>query len=227
VNKIQTFQDFLTTQSFQVPIWGFILNLSLAAVLSFLLSRVYIKYGTSLSSRRLFANNFILMSMTTMLIISVVKSSLALSLGLVGALSIVRFRAAIKEPEELSYLFLTIAIGLGFGADQRLITTIAFIIICSVIFLKNHFFVKKINKNLFLTIISPNVSQIASQDIVAILKTYFSVVEMKRYDETKEELEATFSIEVENFEQFQKAKDELRKLHDSIKITFMENKGVF
>ena len=57
-----------------------------------------------------------LITMTTMLIISIVKSSLALSLGLVGALSVIRFRAAIKEPEELTYLFLTIAIGLGFGA---------------------------------------------------------------------------------------------------------------
>ena len=44
---------------------------------------------------------------------------LALSLGLVGALSIVRFRAAIKEPEELAYLFLTISVGLGFGAKVR------------------------------------------------------------------------------------------------------------
>ena len=43
----------------------------------------------------------------------IVKSSLALSLGLVGALSIVRFRAAIKEPEELVYLFLIIAIPNG------------------------------------------------------------------------------------------------------------------
>ena len=50
--------------------------------------------------------------------ISVVKSSLALSLGLVGALSIVRFRAAIKDPEELVYLFFCIAIGLTLGADR-------------------------------------------------------------------------------------------------------------
>ena len=50
--------------------------------------------------------------MTTMLIISIVKSSLALSLGLVGALSIIRFRAAIKEPEELAYLFLAIGISI-------------------------------------------------------------------------------------------------------------------
>jgi hypothetical protein len=62
-----------------------------------------------------------MITMTTMLIITIVKASLALSLGLVGALSIVRFRAAIKEPEELAYLFLAIAIGLDFGAGQRVI----------------------------------------------------------------------------------------------------------
>ena len=57
-------------------------------------------------------------ALTTLLVISVVKSSLALSLGLVGALSIVRFRTPIKEPEELAYIFLAIAVGLALGADQ-------------------------------------------------------------------------------------------------------------
>ena len=56
--------------------------------------------------------------MIVFFVILIVKSSLALSLGLVGALSIVRFRTPIKEPEELIYLFLAIAIGLGFGAGQ-------------------------------------------------------------------------------------------------------------
>ena len=56
------------------------------------------------------------------------KSSLALSLGLVGALSIVRFRAAIKEPEELVFLFLIISVGLGCGAGQLSITIIGTII---------------------------------------------------------------------------------------------------
>jgi hypothetical protein len=62
-----------------------------------------------------------MITMTTMLIITIVKASLALSLGLVGALSILRFRAAIKEPKELAYWFLAIAIGLDFGARQRVI----------------------------------------------------------------------------------------------------------
>ena len=57
-------------------------------------------------------------------VILIVKSSIALSLGLVGALSIVRFRTPIKEPEELIYLFYAIAIGLGFGSGQSLLTII-------------------------------------------------------------------------------------------------------
>ena len=114
MNRFETFQQFLTTQSAQAPVVEFIINLVLAAILSFILNRIYVKYGTALSNRKMFAGNFILITTTTMLVITIVKSSLALSLGLVGALSIVRFRSAIKEPEELSYLFLSIGIGLGF-----------------------------------------------------------------------------------------------------------------
>ena len=70
-----------------------------------------------------------MLSLITFLVILIVKSSLALSLGLVGALSIVRFRTPIKEPEELIYLFLAIALGLGYGAGQIIPTTSIAIII--------------------------------------------------------------------------------------------------
>ena len=69
------------------------------------------------------------MSIVTCLVITVIKFSLALSLGLVGALSIVRFRAAIKEPERLIYLFLIIGIGLASGANQFLVAIIATIFV--------------------------------------------------------------------------------------------------
>ena len=88
---------------------AFVFSLCLSAVLGVLLGHAYAIFGHSLSNRKVFARNFLLLTVTTTLIISIVKSSLALSLGLVGALSIVRFRAAIKEPEELAFLFLAIA----------------------------------------------------------------------------------------------------------------------
>ena len=135
MNKIETFQEFLATEGSEIAIWAFGFNLLLAGLLAYLLSILYVRYGRSLSNRKVFSNNFVLMAMTTMFIITIVKSSLALSLGLVGALSIVRFRAAIKEPEELTYLFLTIAIGLGLGADQVEITLSAFVLIVLIIWL--------------------------------------------------------------------------------------------
>ena len=135
------FDQFLSTSYDSISLSALILNLVLAAVISYILAAFYVKFGTTHSNRRSFATVFILVAVTTTLVITVVKSSLALSLGLVGALSIVRFRAAIKEPEELAFLFMVIAIGLGLGAGQQLITIVA-IFICMLCF----WIYRKINK---------------------------------------------------------------------------------
>ena len=134
-NLQQLFQ--LQTDS-QVDGLNFLFNLFLAAILSYILQKVYIRLGSSISNRSAFSENFVLLAITTMLVITIVKSSLALSLGLIGALSIVRFRAAIKEPEELAFLFLAIAIGLGFGADQKIVTTLSVLFITLVLVIRRY-----------------------------------------------------------------------------------------
>ena len=98
--------NFLLNEQIQINLISFIEALILSGFLSFLIQIVYLRFSTSLSNKFDFSKNFIILGLTTTLVITIVKSSLALSLGLVGALSIVRFRAAIKEPEELVYLFL-------------------------------------------------------------------------------------------------------------------------
>lgn len=224
---IQTFEEFLSTSRANIPVFGFILNIILSALFAHSLSWIYTKYGNSLSNRKQFGKNFLLITMTTMFIISIIKSSLALSLGLVGALSIIRFRAAIKEPEELAYLFLAIAIGLGLGADQAGITSLAFIII-SIIVIVSKKFSKKFhdNQNLHLTIQSYDPQKINIDKILAILNKYCNVVDLRRLDETSEFLEASFMVESDNFAQLNKAKKELQNIHDKVKITFLDNKGL-
>ncbi len=226
MGKFQTFQEFLTTTSVKIPVFSFTINLLLAALLSFLLGWVYVRYGSALSNRKLFSRNFLLMTMITMLIISIVKSSLALSLGLVGALSIVRFRAAIKEPEELLYLFFAIAIGLGLGADQMVITIIAFIIIIGILIIRRKVSYGEDNQNLHLTIHSNGPQKIELEQIVDVLQKTCLGVNLKRFDETNKFIEASFLIEFHNFEQLNEAKNALQKLNDSIKINFLDNKGI-
>ena len=123
--------DFYLNESIKLSSIEFLKSLIAAAILGYLINLIYIKYSNPLSNKSQFSKNFVILSTTTCIDITIVKSSLALSLGLVGALSIVRFRAAIKEPEELIYLFLTIAAGLGTGAGQIKITMfgISFVLI--------------------------------------------------------------------------------------------------
>jgi len=226
LGKYQTMKQFFATQSVQVPIWGLAMNLILVAIFSYILNRVYIKYGSSLSNRRVFAKNFMFIAMTTTLVISIIKSSLALSLGMVGALSIVRFRAAIKEPEELSYLFLSIALGLGFGADQRISTMAAFVVIVGVIVLRSLFRKPFDNANLYLTVASSDSQKVTLEKIIQILKKHCTAVDMKRFDEGKDMLEASFLIELKDFEHISAARSELQGLSDSLRITFLDNKGI-
>ena len=226
MNKFQTFQEFLVTQSVQVPFVSFIISLLLTLLLSFILSLVYIRFGTSLSNRRAFSKNFILLAMTTMLIITIVKSSLALSLGLVGALSIVRFRAAIKEPEELTYLFLNIALGLGFGANQIVITLIAFIIIVVVVIFKNFSHKGKENSNLLITVSSRCPKAVTLEFIVNTLAKHCSNISMRRFNENNERLEGMFLVELDTFEQLRMSKEELQQHDSSIEISYIDSKGV-
>lgn len=227
MNEEQGFKDFLTGQSVDIPVVNFIVNILIAGFLAYILGLIYVKYGRSLSNRRSFANNFLLLTVATMLIITIVKSSLALSLGLVGALSIVRFRSAIKEPEELTYLFIAIAIGLGFGADQRLITLIGFVVITLLIWLK-HYGIKRNseNQNLYLTIHSDGDRKIALKDIVSTLRKYCSLVNIRRFDETNDHVEASFLIELDNFDQLDEAKSSLLALSKEMKVSFLDNNGV-
>lgn len=225
---ISTFEDFLANSTSEIPLVWFVIDLVLTAALAFFLKYTYEHYGDSLSNRKFFSRIFILISISTMVIITIVKSSLALSLGLVGALSIIRFRAAIKEPEELSYLFLVIAIGLGFGANQRLITIVAFIFIVSlIIFLKKASQDSNINQNLYLTIHSNNSNNINLEKIVSVLKENSSIVKLNRIEETQDTIEASFWLEIIDFNQLNKTKMNLRNLDSNIKISFIDDKGIY
>ena len=112
-----------------------IINFILCVIMSFIARLFYIKYSTSLTGKHHIGTVIPILATIVFLVILIVKSSLALSLGLVGALSIVRFRTPIKEPEELVYLFLSIAIGLGYAAGYSFLTSIITLSILAMIYL--------------------------------------------------------------------------------------------
>ena len=224
MESAEIFSNYFNAQ--ELSVWSFVIDIFIVAVLSSILGQVYVRYGNSLAHKKSLANNFVLLSITTMLVISVVKSSLALSLGLVGALSIVRFRAAIKEPEELTYLFLAISIGLGIGASQRYLTIVAFITIILIIAAKA--LLTKSNdlkSNLYISLTSKKPIKI--DEIVPFLEETTANATLNRYEESKNKSELLFLVNFNSIDDLVLFKERVKKKYANMEITFFEDKGIF
>lgn len=201
---------------------SFAINLITCTLLAFSIAKFYIRYGNAVSNRARFASNFVPLALTTMSIMVIVKPSIALSLGLVGALSIVRFRAAIKDPEELTYLFLTIGVGLATGADQPLIAIIVVLFILLFLFLSqllgNRAAFK--SEDRFYINITTDITDMLK--INSILKHSFSSVELKRMDTVPLGLDLSFVCKSASIEKVQEAKDALVALSNTTTISIID-----
>ena len=219
--------NFFLNETIQISFTNFLINLFVTLLLSYLTRYVYIKFSSSLSNKKDFANNFIILGIATCIIITIVKNSIALSLGLVGALSIVRFRAAIKEPEELAYLFLAIGIGLGLGADQRITTIVGFSIISCFLIVRNKFLNEDMmDENLFLTISCDN-TKITNAKIIEILKQNCEEITMKRFNEKNDKTELSFKVSFKSFSNFDQLKQDLKSIDSSMEVLMIESKAIF
>jgi len=218
--ELQFFQGLFNsgTQNINLALLG--IQIILTSILCYIISIFYVRYGNSLSNRKALSKNFVLIGLTTMIIITIVKSSLALSLGLVGALSIVRFRTAIKEPEELAFFFIVISIGLGIGAEQLMVTLMGTIAICVIVFLNNKSVAADITQNLVIRM--PNSEKQRTEEIVEQLKNHCTSLELRRLDDAGESMEMSFAVSFKNLTGLMGVKDYLKTNHPLASFSFMQ-----
>ncbi|NLK96434.1 MAG: DUF4956 domain-containing protein [Clostridiales bacterium] len=103
--------------------------LVLAIIIGFFIFMVYKKTFNGVMYSANFAVSLVAMTLITTLIILAVTSNVVLSLGMVGALSIVRFRSAIKEPLDIAFIFWSISVGIVLGAGLIPLAVIGSIVI--------------------------------------------------------------------------------------------------
>ena len=110
-------------------------SMAVALGLSIFIAITYKLTYSGVAYSKKFNTSLIMMSLITTMVMNILGSSLALSLGMVGALSIVRFRTAVKDARDTTFIFWAIAIGLGAGSSNFYIVTVGsiFVAIVSVI----------------------------------------------------------------------------------------------
>tara|TARA_B100002051_G_scaffold216160_1_gene208652 strand:- start:226 stop:939 length:714 start_codon:yes stop_codon:yes gene_type:complete len=231
VQNLDNFKDFFFNQSIEIDIFSFLISLLLSAILALLVKYVYLKCAMTLSNKSYFSDLFVPLSITTTLVITVIKFSLALSLGLVGALSIVRFRAAIKEPEELIYLFLIIGIGLACGANQYIVGISATIFIIIILFIFSKFRRSDTHmsdtKNINVLQLEIKNKSISIQKIIKILEKDTSYLNLKSSTILENTEIYLFWVEFKNKKAELKAIDRIRNLNQKdIVASFYSNENL-
>ena len=197
MEEILNIKDYLEISAQEISIPITILNFIISLVVSLVIRYYYVNFSNSLSSKLHIGSIIPILSSVVFLVIVIVKSSLALSLGLVGALSIVRFRTPIKEPEELVFLFLSISVGLGFGAGYPLITSIlvTMILIFNYLFVNQNKKYKELEYNL---IIEKTNQELKFDDLISVISEYTDTINLVRIDSNSENHSIVFKVSLKS-----------------------------
>lgn len=149
----------------------------------------FLRFGDSMSSKIGFGNSILISTISVAGLIAIVKSSLALSLGLVGALSVIRFRTAVKEPYNLAFILFSFCVAIAIGASYFRFAFFLLITGCLTIYFLN----KKSRKNFSedslggLDNISVELPADANlKDIYCIFEKYLSTFFVKAISEKKD-----------------------------------------
>ena len=137
--------SFLNDFSYTVDSKTIIINLLLTAVFAVYIFFIY----RSITRKTFYSRNFnislIAMAIITAAIIITIQSNVVLSLGMVGALSIVRFRTAVKDPLDLAFLYWSISIGIICGAGLSMVAAALSLIVTVFIFISQVYPQKKLS----------------------------------------------------------------------------------
>jgi uncharacterized membrane protein YhiD involved in acid resistance len=171
-----------------------VIGLVFALVLGLFIFVIYKKTFSGIMYSNGFAMSLVGLSLVTTLVIMAVTSNVVLSLGMVGALSIVRFRAAIKEPMEIVFLFWALAVGIVIGAGMIPLAVIGSVLIG---FILVFFVSKRFQSTPYILVINCN-SDKAEQGAIGVIEKSVDKYIVKSKTVNDNGIELTAEIRIKN-----------------------------
>lgn len=165
-----------------VTLTEFTFSLALLILITYLVKLLYIKRARTIGDKEYFASFFIIWTVSIFLIISVIKSSVVLSLGMVGALSIVRFRNAIKDTEQIMFLLFLIAIAMALASNQYIYTVVVVISLVSIIYIRD--LKKKTTKHSQYIYLKFSKKEVLNEILERLSLTNNKIISIEQYNDT-------------------------------------------
>ena len=190
---LSNFND-LTPLSFVQVVSAIILSI----VYSFIIAKVYLLVHRGYSFPKSYLHTMIMVSVTVALIMVIIGSEIARAFALVGAMSIIRFRNPVKDPRDVAFLFVTIAIGMACGVGFYMYATVfTFTIVILMLCMHYYNFGDLPSKSYVVKLVSPSAQK---DEILRLCHQFCSSVHLLSIDFLSEEpLKETIVLEIELF----------------------------
>ena len=183
--------EYLLESNTSVSLTQVCLSLAMAVVLGMLLYFVYRKTYRGTVYSKDFNLTLLLVAIITTLVMQAIGSNLALSLGMVGSLSIIRFRTAVKEPRDIAFLFWAIAIGLTCGSEMYLIGLLGSIVLTVVVCLAN---LDLYDTTTYLLILRAGTDAVEEKTLAEVLKKNTRVYKLRMRNQMADSEEFTYEV---------------------------------
>ena len=191
-------------------------SMLLAAVFGFLISWIYRRNYRGVMYSGNFSFTLIMMTLVTTPVVLCIQHSLALSMGMVGALSIVRFRTAVKEPLDSAYVFWALTTGILLGAGQFLLASVALLMIAILLTAMVNIQTKSINSYLLVVRMSAEAERAVAQVVGGI-----RIQKLKSKTASAAGVEATYEVRVDKPDALLNKIQSIQGVRDATLVAYM------
>ncbi|MFH0733521.1 MAG: DUF4956 domain-containing protein [bacterium] len=200
-----------------------IINLLLSLCCSFFITIIYrFSYkGPGFSDS--FVNSIMFLSLITTLVIMVIGNNLARAFGLVGAMSIIRFRTAIKDTLDIVYIFFGLAVGMAVGVGYHKLAVVGSLMIGIILFVFSKTNLFTLRNDQFLLQFGSSLSDVNNQTIINIFKIYCTRYELINIKTAAQNKEAEYSYYVS----FKKNKSANKFIEELTALSGIKNINLF
>ena len=191
-------------------------SMLLAAVFGFLISWIYRRNYRGVMYSGNFSFTLIMMTLVTTPVVLCIQHSLALSMGMVGALSIVRFRTAVKEPLDSAYVFWALTTGILLGAGQFLLAAVALLMIAILLTAMVNIQTKSISSYLLVVRMSAEAERAVAQVVGGI-----RIQKLKSKTASAAGVEATYEVRVDKPDALLNKIQSIQGVRDATLVAYM------
>lgn len=214
--------EYFANQFAMLTPWKIVIGLIAAVVVGLIIAFVYKRCYRGVLYSPTFSMTLMMLTLITTPVVMCIKSDIALSMGMVGALSIVRFRTAVKDPMDTAYMFWALTMGILLGAELYVHALVVVLGISIVLFGMS--FIHFNRSNAYLLVV--HYDDYAEQDITQLLRRTVKQRRLRSKTVTRSGAEMTVEVRLDNKQDLVAGVLNIDGVHDATLVACQTEAGV-